>query len=50
MRGLITLMKGVSLAEMEGNPHVNTGCYIAEYRAGQFHFEAENSTEHLTRL
>lgn len=49
MRGLVSLLKGVSLAEMEGNPHVNTGCYIVEYRDGKFHFEAENSVEHLEK-
>ena len=47
MRGLISLMKGVSLAEMEGNPHVNTGYYVAHKRGHEFHFSAENITPHL---
>ena len=49
LRGLIALMKGVTLADMEGNHHSNTGCYIAEFREGQFHFLAENSLEHLEK-
>ena len=50
LRGLISLMKGVTLAEMEGNPHTNTGCYVAQFREATFHFLAENSTDHLLRL
>jgi len=48
MRGLVSLLKGVSLAEMEGNPHVNTGYYVAHLRDGGFHFSAENITPHLS--
>jgi phosphoserine phosphatase len=47
MRGLVSLLKGVSLAEMEGNPHVNTGFYVAKLQDGAFYFTAENATPHL---
>lgn len=50
LRGLISLMKGVSLAEMEGNPHTNTGCYVAQLREKRFHFLQENATDHLSRM
>jgi phosphoserine phosphatase len=47
MRGLVSLLKGVSLAEMEGNPHVNTGYYVAQKDENGFRFLAENITPHL---
>lgn len=50
MRGLVTLLKGVTLADMEGVPHVNTGCYVAEFRGDRFHFEVENDVTHLSRF
>jgi broad specificity phosphatase PhoE len=50
MRGLISLLKGITLADMEGFPHANTGCYVADYRNGAFHFLAENSVKHLENI
>ena len=50
MRGMISLLKGITLAEMEGNPHSNTGCYIADYHDNKFHFREENSLKHLDNI
>jgi phosphoserine phosphatase len=47
MRGLISLLKGISLAEMEGVSHSNTGCYICRYNGTRFEFSLENGLEHL---
>lgn len=47
MRCLVTLLKGIGPAEMEGVPHLNTGCYLVHYSDGQFVFELENDTSHL---
>jgi broad specificity phosphatase PhoE len=47
MRCLVTLLKGIGQGEMEGVPHLNTGCYLVHYRDGQFVFELENDTSHL---
>jgi broad specificity phosphatase PhoE len=49
MRCLVALLKGMGPADMEGVPHLNTGCYLAHYRDGQFVFELENDISHLER-
>lgn len=51
MRALIAMMKGISLAEMEGVRHANTGCYVVQkLDTSLFHFERENCTLHLSPL
>ncbi len=47
MRGLVSLLKGVTLAAMEGNPHVNTGYYVAHLENNVYRFSAENIRPHL---
>jgi probable phosphoglycerate mutase len=47
LRGMVSLMKGATLADMEGIQHANTGCYVVEYTGGRFHFQLENDTSHL---
>jgi phosphoserine phosphatase len=47
MRGLISLLKGVTLADMEGVSHANTGCYIMRYDGRRYDFLEENSLRHL---
>ncbi len=50
LRGLVSLLKGTSLADMEGVQHVNTGCYVVELHDDRFNFILENDTAHLERL
>jgi len=47
MRALITHLKGVSLTDMEGVPHVNTGCYVVRFKEDEVVFEMENDVTHL---
>jgi phosphoserine phosphatase len=47
MRGLISLLKGVTLADMEGVSHANTGCYVMRYDGRRYDFLEENSLRHL---
>ncbi|MBK8195858.1 MAG: histidine phosphatase family protein [Lewinellaceae bacterium] len=47
MRCLITLLKNMGPADMEGVPHANTGLYVIHLRDGQFVFERENDISHL---
>ena len=47
LRCLLTLLKGVGPAAMEGMPHANTGCYVLHYENDQFTFERENDLRHL---
>lgn len=50
LRCMVTMMKDVGPAAMEGMPHANTGCYIVHLREdGQFEFELENDTSHLLK-
>jgi phosphoserine phosphatase len=48
LRGLITLLKNVTLADMESYSHANTGLYIVTWQDGAWHFETENSVAHLS--
>jgi broad specificity phosphatase PhoE len=50
LRGMICLMKQVTLAEMDGVAHANTGCYIMDLKDDQFHFILENNTDHLALM
>jgi len=50
LRCLVTLLKGVGPASMEGMPHANTGCYVVRYENGQFTFDLENDVRHLQPL
>lgn len=52
LRGLVSLMKGIGLAEMHHFKHENTGLYVVRYAIDDdvFHFEKENCTEHLSDL
>lgn len=50
LRCLITALKGLGPADMEGTLHSNTGLYVVHYRNGQFVFERENDTSHLAQL
>ena len=47
MRALMTQLKGVSLCDMEGVPHVNTGCYVVHFDADNIVFNLENDVKHL---
>jgi phosphoserine phosphatase len=47
MRGLISLLKGVTLADMEGTSHSNTGCYVCSFDGRRFDFSVENSLAHI---
>ncbi|MEO6037656.1 MAG: histidine phosphatase family protein [Saprospiraceae bacterium] len=47
LRCLLTLLKGLGPADMEGMPHANTGCYVVRYENDQFRFEMENDLRHL---
>lgn len=49
MRCLIALLKGWKIEEMEQVPHSNTGLYVIHFQNGEFVFEVENDTSHLTR-
>ncbi len=48
MRALITTMKGLSPSSMDGTPHSNTGLYLIRQHQGNFTFELENNTDHLS--
>ncbi len=51
LRGLVSLLKGTSLADMEGVQHANTGCYMVEYQGNdKFKFLLENDTSHLLTM
>jgi len=50
LRCLVTVLKGVGPADMEGAPHANTGLYVVRYHDGGFHFELENDISHLDEL
>ncbi|MBL7783159.1 MAG: histidine phosphatase family protein [Saprospiraceae bacterium] len=47
LRCLITVMKNLGPADMEGTPHTNTGLYKVHYQGDMFVFELENDTSHL---
>ncbi len=47
MRCLVTMLKGLGPADMEGVPHANTGLYVVHFQNGEFVFELENDTSHL---
>lgn len=47
IRCLITHLKGLGPADMEGTLHSNTGLYKVHYQDGKFVFEAENDVSHL---
>ena len=48
MRGIITLMKGQHLREMENVAHANTGLYKVRLEGGKFEVLVENDTAHLS--
>lgn len=50
LRCLVTALKGIGPADMEGTPHANTGLYVVRHHEGQFHFELENDISHLSRI
>ena len=50
LRCLITALKGLGPADMEGTLHSNTGLYVIHYQDGQFIFEMENDTSHLVQM
>lgn len=50
LRCLVTMFKGLGPADMEGVPHSNTGLYVIHFQNGEFVFEVENDTSHLTEL
>lgn len=47
LRAIITHLKGVSLSDMDGVPHKNTGCYIVHFQEDGVVFELENDVAHL---
>lgn len=47
LRAMMTHLKGVSLCDMEGVPHVNTGCYVVNLDAEKAVFDRENDVTHL---
>ncbi len=47
LRCLITVMKNLGPADMEGTPHTNTGLYKVHYQEDMFVFELENDISHL---
>jgi phosphoserine phosphatase len=47
LRAMITRLKGIALMDMEGVPHVNTGCYIVRFENDGVVFELENDVQHL---
>lgn len=47
MRGLMCVLKGLPLSQMDQFGHNNTGLWLTEQRDEQFHFLKENDTEHL---
>jgi len=50
MRCLVTMLKGLGPADMEGVPHSNTGLYVIHFQNDEFVFELENDTSHLAYL
>ena len=50
LRCLITALKGLGPADMEGAIHSNTGLYVVHFQDGQCIFEMENDTSHLVQL
>ena len=50
MRGIITLMKGQHLREMENVAHANTGLYKVRLEGGKFEVLVENDTAHLVGI
>ncbi|MCC6282168.1 MAG: histidine phosphatase family protein [Saprospiraceae bacterium] len=50
LRCLITALKGLGPADMEGTIHSNTGLYVVHYQDDQFIFEMENDTSHLVQV
>ena len=47
LRAIITHLKGVSLSDMDGVAHMNTGCYIVRFQEDRVVFELENDVAHL---
>ena len=50
LRCLITALKGLGPADMEGAMHSNTGLYVIHYQDNKFVFEKENDIRHLERM
>jgi probable phosphoglycerate mutase len=50
MRCLVTMLKGLGPADMEGVPHSNTGLYVIHFQNDEFVFELENDTSHLMNI
>ena len=50
LRCLVTAMKGLGPADMEGTLHSNTGLYRARYQDDKFVFELENDVNHLQQV
>jgi len=50
LRCLVTSMKGLGPADMEGTLHSNTGLYMARYQDDKFVFELENDVNHLQQV
>ncbi len=50
LRAIITHLKGISLTDMDGVTHVNTGCYVAHFDGDTFVFERENDVAHLEEV
>lgn len=48
LRCLVTMLKGLGPADMEGVSHANTGLYVIHFQNDEFVFEVENDTSHLT--
>ncbi len=50
MRCLCAMLKGLGPENMETQMHTNTGLYLIRLHEGQFIFDKENDTEHLSDL
>ncbi len=50
LRCLVTILKGLDAAAMEGVQHSNTGLFIVHFQGDEVVFEVENNTAHLTRI
>lgn len=50
LRCLVTMLKGLGPADMEGVTHSNTGLYVIHFQNDEFVFEVENDTSHLAEV
>lgn len=47
LRAIISQLRGNDLSEMDGVPHLNTGCYVVRFQGDRIDFELENDVSHL---